>query len=338
MTIDRKLLKPGDWIEVRDPSRRVSYGVGGVGLYRVIKAGRVNVKTEITVRFSPTGAWYRQEHTIPLDHVARIVPASELKPEAEEHENSIKENRAMRFPSINDVSAELRRINKQNSTEDGGDEGIDVRLQVMPDSTWTVNWGLSDYDQDHRGYWGSSSVPGDNRRFDSKDIARDLIEQAREHKATGGNDDVSENPARGRVASRGVKEDKVLHSKPGNEFKDFLENNAILVAGDGDVIDLDDREPVRVAIIVNVTGYGPHTGAIYAMQRGNEEEALEAAHEILEEWERDHYPEADEDTRTETFDGRSWTLDPTEFADAIEHTSATKFIEISEDEEEEEDE
>ena len=92
----------------------------------------------------------------------------------------------MRFPTISDVATKLRRINKQDS---GDEEGIDVRLQVHTDGTWTVNWGLSDYDQDHRGFWGSSIVPGDNRRFDSKDIARDLIEQAREQKATGGDED-----------------------------------------------------------------------------------------------------------------------------------------------------
>jgi len=94
----------------------------------------------------------------------------------------------MRFPSINDVSAELRVINKETLEPDDAEEGIDVRLQVLPDSTWQVNWGSSDYDQDHRGYWGSASVPGNNRRFDSKEVAQDLIEQAREHKAQGGDD------------------------------------------------------------------------------------------------------------------------------------------------------
>jgi hypothetical protein len=113
----------------------------------------------------------------------------------------------MRFPSINDVSAELRNINKHQLEPDDADEGIDVRLQVYPDSQWSVHSGSSDYDQDHRGYWGSSSVPGNNRRFDSKDVARDLIEQAREHKATGG--DVDEAPKAGRVAAkRQVVDDK----------------------------------------------------------------------------------------------------------------------------------
>lgn len=115
----------------------------------------------------------------------------------------------MRFPSINDVSAELRAINKETLEPDDTDEGIDVRLQVYPNSEWAVHSGASDYDQDHRGYWGASSVPGDNRRFDSKDVARELIEQAREHKATGGDDDDVDEPRTGRViAKRQVADDR----------------------------------------------------------------------------------------------------------------------------------
>jgi hypothetical protein len=98
----------------------------------------------------------------------------------------------MRFPKIDDVATELRAINKQQSAPDGDDGGIDVRLQVYPDGDWAVRWGSSDYDQDHRGYWGASSVPGDNRRFDSKDLARDLIDQAKEHFAQGDDDGVLE--------------------------------------------------------------------------------------------------------------------------------------------------
>lgn len=95
----------------------------------------------------------------------------------------------MRFPKIDEVASELRAINKQQSAPDGDDGGIDVRLQVYPDGDWAVRGGLSDYDQDHRGYWGASSVPGDNRRFDSKALARDLIDQAKEHHAQGGDND-----------------------------------------------------------------------------------------------------------------------------------------------------
>lgn len=243
----------------------------------------------------------------------------------------------MRFPTINDVAADLRQINKTTLQPDDADEGIDVRLQVYPDGEWAVHSGSADYDQDHRGYWGSSSVPGDNRRFDSKDIARDLIEQAREHKATGGDDDdVSESPARGRVASSSKQNQDAKH------FRKYLEEGVLLVGGevvDNNSIDVDDDSPVFVSIVVNVTGYGPHVGAISATQsrHGHPDTALEAAHEILEEWENDHY----EEVSTETYDGQSWKLSAEDFADAIDGTAAAKYFDIdasdplgSEDEEE----
>lgn len=89
----------------------------------------------------------------------------------------------MRFPSIKVVATELRAINAEDAgdPEYGCDEAsIDVRLQVYPCGDWAVRWGDSQYDQDHRGYWGSSGVPGNGRRFHSFDVARDLIEQCRD--------------------------------------------------------------------------------------------------------------------------------------------------------------
>jgi len=85
----------------------------------------------------------------------------------------------MRFPSIAAIAAELRAVNANVEGE------CDVRLQVWPDGQWRVRYGDSSYDQDHRGYWGSSSIPGANRkgrvsRFNSVDVARDLIDQARD--------------------------------------------------------------------------------------------------------------------------------------------------------------
>jgi hypothetical protein len=56
----------------------------------------------------------------------------------------------------------------------------------MPDGGWAVHWGPSDYDQDHRGYWGASSVPGNGRKFNARQTAKDLIEQAKEMRATEG--------------------------------------------------------------------------------------------------------------------------------------------------------
>ncbi len=96
-----------------------------------------------------------------------------------------REIKLMRFPKINDVASELRDINKNDLEPEDADEGIDVRLQVYADGQWAVRWGSSDYDQDHSGFWGASSVPGNNQRFDSKEIARDLIDQAKDAFAEG---------------------------------------------------------------------------------------------------------------------------------------------------------
>lgn len=68
-------MNPGDWIEVRDSSKRIFYG----GLFKVIRVGRVNVRASCDVRFSPGGPVFHQEHVIPLAHVVRVVPDHEVK-------------------------------------------------------------------------------------------------------------------------------------------------------------------------------------------------------------------------------------------------------------------
>lgn len=83
----------------------------------------------------------------------------------------------MRFPSIKSVSDHLRAINANVEEE------CDVRLCVWEDGEWCVRWGLSDYDQSHSPYCGASAVPGNERRFRSKDVAKDLIEQVKEQRA-----------------------------------------------------------------------------------------------------------------------------------------------------------
>lgn len=83
----------------------------------------------------------------------------------------------MRFPSIQNVASDLRGYNQE---ADSHPEGHDVRLQVYKTGDWAVRFGDSSFDQDHRGYWGSSSIPGGNRRFHSENVARDLISQAKD--------------------------------------------------------------------------------------------------------------------------------------------------------------
>ena len=131
-------------------------------------------------------------------------------------------------------------------------------------------------------------------------------------------------------------------------FREYLEKGVILIGGetvDNNSIDIEDDTPVSVAIMVNVTGYGPHIGAIAAGQ-GHIDEALQAAEEILEEWEMDHNPDyfaelekeyGDErapEVFRETFDGVMWELPVEEFLEAIKGTKAEEYIDVVEYEEE----
>lgn len=81
----------------------------------------------------------------------------------------------IKFPSIKDVATELRYVN-QYDIEKG--EETDIRLQVKEDGFWSIHIGPSDYDLDHLGFWGSSELDG--LRFDAVEVARDLVEQAKE--------------------------------------------------------------------------------------------------------------------------------------------------------------
>ncbi len=89
----------------------------------------------------------------------------------------------MKFPSIAEVSKVLRGINADLDRPELPGDWIDVRLQVLPSGAWGVRCGSSDYDQDHRGYWGVSSVPGGRCRFNSRRTARYLIDQAKDQHA-----------------------------------------------------------------------------------------------------------------------------------------------------------
>jgi hypothetical protein len=65
----------------------------------------------------------------------------------------------------------------------------------------------------------------------------------------------------------------------------------LVVQADGDVDECSDA-PVHVAIVVDVSGYGPHTGSMYVDQNryhGSSDSALESAYEMHEEWMRENY-------------------------------------------------
>ena len=75
------------------------------------------------------------------------------------------------LPSLIEVSRALDAVSRSVDGE------CDVRLQVYPDGQWAIRWGLSDYDQDHRGYWGASIVDSETSNLL---IAQDLLDQVAE--------------------------------------------------------------------------------------------------------------------------------------------------------------
>lgn len=93
----------------------------------------------------------------------------------------------MKRPSIKDVAAELRFINANVECDSSelGSGYCDVRLQMYENGIWVMRHGLSDYDHDHRGYWGASCIPGIQngvvKRFNSREVAKDLINQVEDH-------------------------------------------------------------------------------------------------------------------------------------------------------------
>lgn len=87
----------------------------------------------------------------------------------------------MRFPSIAAVAKALRAAQRETDWRDGEEPWRDVRLQVYENGAWAIRFGPSDYDLDHRGFWGASSIP--KGRFRSFDVAREIISQARDQRA-----------------------------------------------------------------------------------------------------------------------------------------------------------
>lgn len=88
----------------------------------------------------------------------------------------------IKLPSIVAVAAELRAVaNLAKSWGIDEEDGtVDVRLQVETDGTWTVHSGDAQFDTDHRGFWGASSVPADGSRFNARDVAFHLLADVRD--------------------------------------------------------------------------------------------------------------------------------------------------------------
>jgi len=96
----------------------------------------------------------------------------------------------MKWPIIQEIADELRSINEEAppEVEEGEEAGIEVRLQVLPTGQWEVFSGDPDEDPDGRkGWWGAAMVPGGDGRFGAKEVANDLLKQAQQMRADGGN-------------------------------------------------------------------------------------------------------------------------------------------------------
>jgi hypothetical protein len=99
----------------------------------------------------------------------------------------------MRFPSIKDVSAELRAeyatvewaMLAKDNDESLDECYLDVRLQVYESGSWAIRSGDPCYDTDHHGYWGASCIAQCDTPKTLRETAKDLINQARDMKAQG---------------------------------------------------------------------------------------------------------------------------------------------------------
>ncbi len=71
-----------------------------------------------------------------------------------------------------------RSFDRSTLTDDPTDSdafaGVECRLQVH-NGNWQLHTGDSSYDQDHRGAWGCGSIPWGCTRKESREIARELL-------------------------------------------------------------------------------------------------------------------------------------------------------------------
>ena len=86
----------------------------------------------------------------------------------------------LRFPSIAHVTEALKEAREEAVRYLNEGEDMDVRLQVYEDGAWALRTGLSDYDLDHRGFWGAGSVTATSLVKELRDTAKDLLEQVKD--------------------------------------------------------------------------------------------------------------------------------------------------------------
>jgi hypothetical protein len=99
-----------------------------------------------------------------------------MKIKLDENEPSVSIPLSKLAEDVYSYSAYLRDNFKESELIEKGCDtaGGDMRLQVN-DGWWTTHHGDSQYDQDHRGFWGCGFVPYRCTRKEAREIARDLI-------------------------------------------------------------------------------------------------------------------------------------------------------------------
>ena len=74
------------------------------------------------------------------------------------------------------IQAEINFNDLDINIDHGEDQAyLDIRLRLQADGSFDVFSGDPSYDQDHRGFWGSSSIAVDT---DLEETAHDLLNQA----------------------------------------------------------------------------------------------------------------------------------------------------------------
>lgn len=110
-----------------------------------------------------------------VQHHADEIEAMEREEEATEA--SVKKASHAGWPTAQEIADDLKHIAADLADDE---EGTDVRLQVRDGGDWQLNVGMSDYDTDHHGFWGSSTISRDS---DFAAVAADLLDQAEEDHA-----------------------------------------------------------------------------------------------------------------------------------------------------------
>lgn len=83
----------------------------------------------------------------------------------------------IKFPTLRAVTTALLGVRAEARQD--REEEYDVRLQVT-NRGWQVNVGSSDYDLNHHGVWGASTVGQLDAVSELRETARSLLEQCRE--------------------------------------------------------------------------------------------------------------------------------------------------------------